>query len=261
MKYHCPFCDYESDSRGSVEGHISGKSDSSHKGRVGRSHRSDIIQDAEPTSMKERLGTITGDSPASTQSTQEEIHQLRADLAELEEQLSGRLNNLERRVNAQPSTDRLRDEAVEAAKGELRTVETKKEAALREFEKATNRIRSEIQSEIATIESEKEEVLDEFESATDDLHDRLMRESKRAAKDEVSEQNEAITESLRQMSVMLSTLPTSTKVQCPKCGSYVQFKKGHKVTSSKGTNLTCPDCTTELINELPPTIDEQNEYI
>jgi len=232
MKYHCPFCDYSDDSRGSVEGHISGKSDSSHKGRVGRSHRSDIIQDAEPTSMKERLGTITGDSPASTQSTQEEIHQLRADLAELEEQLSGRLDNLERRLNARPDTDTLRNQAVEAAKEELETVE-----------------------------SAKEEALDEFESATDDLRSRLTRESRKAAKDEISEQNEAVNETLRQMAVMLSTLPTDTKVQCPACGEYVKFKQEGQVTSRVGTNLTCPACTTVLIDELPPSIDEQNEYI
>jgi DNA repair exonuclease SbcCD ATPase subunit len=232
MRYHCPFCDYESDSRGSVEGHISGKSDSHHKGKVGRSHRSDIIQDAETTTLTERVATFTGDSPASNQSTQEQIHQLRADLAELDEQLSSRLDNLEATINARPSTDTLRNQAVEAAKDELETVE-----------------------------NAKEEALDEFENATDDLRSRLTRESRRAAKDEIDEQNEAVNETLRQMAVMLSTLPTDTKVQCPKCAEYVGFKKERQVTGRVGTNLTCPNCTAVLIDELPPSTDEKDEYI
>jgi len=232
MKYHCPFCDYSSESRGSVEGHISGKSDSLHKGKVGRSHRSDIIQDAEATSLTERMASITGDSPASTQSTQEQIHQLRADLAELDEKISQRLDNLERRLNAQPSTGTLRDEAIEAAKEELETVEETKQAAL-----------------------------NEFESTTDDLRSRLIRESRRAAKDEISEQNEEVNETLRQMAVMLSTLPTDTKVQCPKCAEYIKFKQERQVTSEFGTNLTCPNCTAVLIDELPPSVNEKDEYI
>jgi predicted Zn-ribbon and HTH transcriptional regulator len=235
MKYHCPFCDYSSDSRGGVEGHISGKSDSSHKGKVGRSHRSDIIQDAEATSLTERMASITGD-PASTQSTQEEIHQLRATVAELDEKLSQRLDNLEERVKARPDAGVLRKQAVRGVKSELR-------------------------DELNSIEEEQQSALSEFRETTTKLRSRLIRESKRAAKDEIDEQNEAITESLRQMAVMLSTLPTNTKVQCPKCGEYVKFKKGHKVTSSKGTNLTCPSCRTELINELPPSTNEKDEYI
>ena len=230
MKYHCPFCDYSSESRGSVEGHISGKSDSSHKGKVGRSHRSDIIQDAEATSLTERMASITGDSPASTQSTQEQIHQLRATVAELDEKLSQRLDNLEATINAQPDADTLRDEAVEAAKDELETVE-----------------------------NAKEEALDEFESATDDLRSRLIRESRRAAKDEIDEQNEAVNETLRQMAVMLSTLHTDTKVQCPKCAEYVGFKQERQVTNRVGTNLTCPNCTAVLIDELPPSVDNESE--
>lgn len=232
MKYHCPFCDYSSDSRGGVEGHISGKSDSRHKGKVGRSHRSDIIQDAEATSLTERMASITGDSPASTQSTQEEIHQLRATLAELDEKLSQRLDNLEATINAQPSTGTLRDEAIEAAKEELET-----------------------------IESAKEEALNEFESTTERLRERLIRESKKAAKNQIDEQNEEINESLRQMAVMLSTLPTKTKAQCPTCGEYVKFKEKHKITGSGGTNLACPSCRTELIDELPPSINDTDEYI
>jgi len=237
MRYNCPFCDYKSDSRGSVEGHISGKSDSSHKGKVGRSHRSDIIQDAETTSLSEKVASIAGDSPASTKSTQEQIHQLRADVKKLDEKLSQRISNIEDTINARPSTDELRNQAVEDVTGELK-------------------------DELKDVQQQKEEALSEFQETTEKLRSRLIRESKRAAEDEVSEQNEAVNESLRKMAVMLSTLPTNTKVQCPKCGSYVKFKKGHKVASSKGTNLTCPDCRIELINELPPSVDKKkSEYV
>jgi chromosome segregation ATPase len=237
MRYHCPFCDYKSDSRGSVEGHISGKSDSSHKGKVGRSHRSDIIQDAETTSLSEKVASITGESPASTKSTQEQIHQLRADVKKLDEKLSRRISNIEDTINARPSKGELRNQAVEDVTGELK-------------------------AELKNIEEQKQEVLSEFRETTDNLNKRLIRESKRAAKDEVSDQNEAVNESLRKMAIMMSTLPTNTKVQCPSCGEYVKFKKGHKVTSSKGTNLTCPSCRIELINELPPSVDKKkSEYV
>jgi chromosome segregation ATPase len=237
MRYNCPFCDYKSDSRGSVEGHISGKSDSSHKGKVGRSHRSDIIQDAETTSLSEKVASIAGDSPASTKSTQEQIHQLRADVKKLDEKLSRRISNIEDTINARPSKGELRNQAVEDVTGELK-------------------------DELKDVQQQKEEALSEFQETTEKLRSRVIRESKRAAEDEVSEQNEAVNESLRKMAVMLSTLPTKTKVQCPSCGEYVKFKKGHKVTSSKGTNLTCPSCRIELINELPPSVDKKkSEYV
>jgi predicted Zn-ribbon and HTH transcriptional regulator len=236
VKFHCPFCDYSSGNRGSVEGHISGKSDSSHKGRVGRSHRSDIIEEAEPDSLGDRLASITGDSAAMEKSAQEEIHRLRADLQKLEEELSQKVDNLEKRLNAQPSADALRNEAVEDVKNELK-------------------------AELDAVQEQQQEALDEFESTTEGLRDRLIRESRRSAKDEISSENEAINKSLRQMAVMLSTLPTNTKVQCPSCGEYVKFKKAHKVGLS-GTNLTCPDCRTELIKELPPSVDKKkSEYV
>ncbi len=236
MRYHCPFCDYKSDSRGSVEGHISGKSDSSHKGKVGRSHRSDIIQDAETTSLSEKVASIAGDSPASSKSTQEQIHQLRADVKKLDEKLSSRLDNLEERVKARPDAGVLRKQAVRGVKSELR-------------------------DELNSIEEEQQSALSEFRETTTKLRSRLIRESKRAAEDEVSEQNEAVNESLRKMAIMMSTLPTNTKVQCPSCGEYVKFKKAHKVGSS-GTNLTCPDCRTQLIKELPPSVDnKKSEYV
>jgi chromosome segregation ATPase len=186
--------------------------------------------------MKERLGSITGDAPASTQSAQEEIHQLRAELAELDEQLSSRLDNLEERVKARPDAGVLRKQAVRGVKSELR-------------------------DELNSIEEEQQSALSEFRETTTKLRSRLIRESKRAAKDEISEQNEAVNETLRQMAVMLSTLPTDTKVQCPACGEYVKFKQEGQVTTRVGTNLTCPACTTVLIDELPPSIEKQDEYI
>ena len=237
MKFHCPFCDYSSGNRGSVEGHISGKSDSSHKGRVGRSHRSDIIEEAEPDSLGDRIASITGGSAAMEKSAQEEIHRLRADLQKLDEKLSQRIDNLEATINARPDTDTLREQAVEDVKGGLK-------------------------AELEAVQEQQQEALDEFRETTEGLRDRLIRESRRSAEDEVSSQNEAINKSLRQMAVMLSTLPTNTKVQCPKCGSYVKFKEKHKITGSGGTNLACPDCTTELINELPPSVDSnKSEYV
>lgn len=237
MKFHCPFCDYSSGNRGSVEGHISGKSDSSHKGRVGRSHRSDIIEEAEPDSLGDRIASITGGSAAMEKSAQEEIHRLRADLQKLDEKLSQRIDNLEATINARPDTDTLREQAVEDVKGGLK-------------------------AELEAVQEQQQEALDEFRETTEGLRDRLIRESRRSAEDEVSSQNEAINKSLRQMAVMLSTLPTNTKVQCPKCGSYVKFKEKHKITGSGGTNLACPDCTTELINELPPSVDSNDsEYV
>jgi predicted Zn-ribbon and HTH transcriptional regulator len=236
VKFHCPFCDYSSGNRGSVEGHISGKSDSSHKGRVGRSHRSDIIEEAEPDSLGDRIASITGGSAAMEKSAQEEIHRLRADLQKLDEKLSQRIDNLEATINARPDTDTLREQAVEDVKGGLK-------------------------AELEAVQEQQQEALDEFRETTEGLRDRLIRESRRSAEDEVSSQNEAINKSLRQMAVMLSTLPTNTKVQCPKCGSYVKFKEKHKITGSGGTNLACPDCTTELINELPPSINEKDEYV
>ena len=237
MKFHCPFCDYSSGNRGSVEGHISGKSDSSHKGRVGRSHRSDIIEEAEPDSLGDRIASITGGSAAMEKSAQEEIHRLRADLQKLDEKLSQRIDNLEATINARPDTDTLREQAVEDVKGGLK-------------------------AELEAVQEQQQEALNEFRETTEGLRDRLIRESRRSAEDEVSSQNEAINKSLRQMAVMLSTLPTNTKVQCPKCGSYVKFKEKHKITGSGGTNLACPDCTTELINELPPSVDSNDsEYV
>jgi len=237
MRYHCPFCDYRSDSRGSVEGHISGKSDSLHKGRVGRSHRSDIIQDAETTSLSEKVASITGDSAASNKSTQEQIHKLRADLQELDETISRRLSKVEDSINAQPDASELRNQAV-------------------------GDVRSELKAELESLQEETENALSEFESTTDNLKKRLIRESRRSARDEVSEQNESVNESLKKMAIMLSTLPTNTKVQCPKCGEYVKFKKKHKITGSGGTNLACPSCRTELIEELVPSPekdDNENE--
>jgi len=233
MKFHCPFCDYESSNRGSVEGHISGKSDSLHKGRVGRSHRSDIIQDAEPNSLGDRLASITGDPTASKKSTQEEIHKLRADLKKLDETISQRISNLEATINAQPDASELREQTVGDVTGELK-------------------------AELESIEETKQEALDEFEKTTEGLRDRLIRESRRSAKKEVSSQNESVRESLRKISVVLSTLPTNTKIQCPSCGSYVKFRKKHDIGGS-GTNLACPDCKTELIQDLVPKKDDDNE--
>jgi predicted Zn-ribbon and HTH transcriptional regulator len=122
---------------------------------------------------------------------------------------------------------------------------------------AVGDVKSELSDELNSIEETKQEALEKFEKTTENLNKRLIRESKRAAKKEVSSQNEAVKESLRKMAIVLSTLPTKTKIQCPSCGSYVRFKEAHKV-GARGTNLTCPDCTTQLIEELPPSVDSNN---
>jgi predicted RNA-binding Zn-ribbon protein involved in translation (DUF1610 family) len=123
---------------------------------------------------------------------------------------------------------------------------------------AVGDVTNELKAELESIEEQKQEALSEFRETTENLDKRLIRESKRAAKTEVSEQNEAVRESLRKMAIMLSTIPTDTKTQCPACGSYVKFKKAHKVGES-GTNLACPNCTTELIDTLPPSMNEKND--
>jgi len=106
-QFHCPFCDYESDSRGGVEAHISGKSDSSHKGKVGRSYRSEIEQASEPDGFVGRLQKRLGES-AQVASVLEEVRNYRdahrEDVEELRqenEKLRERVDELEKRM---PST-------------------------------------------------------------------------------------------------------------------------------------------------------------
>jgi septal ring factor EnvC (AmiA/AmiB activator) len=199
---------------------------------VGRSHRSEIIEEAEADSIGDRLASITG-SAAMEKSAQEEIHRLRADLQKLDEKLSQKIDNLEATVNAQPSASELREQALQD-------------------------LTDEVKSELESLEETKQEALEQFEKTTENLNKRLIRESRRSAKKEVSSQNESVRESLRKVSVVLSTLPTNTKIQCPVCGEYVKFKKKHKITGSGGTNLACPGCRAELIEELPPSVDSNN---
>jgi transcription elongation factor Elf1 len=106
-QFHCPFCDYENDSRSGVEAHISGKSDSSHEGKVGRSYRSKIEQASEPDGFVGRLQKRLGES-AQVASVLEEVRNYRdahrEDVEELRqenEKLRERVNELEDRM---PST-------------------------------------------------------------------------------------------------------------------------------------------------------------
>ena len=77
MRYNCPFCDYVGDSRGSIEGHISGKSDSSHKGKVGRMYRSDIEETGEATTVTEKMREKAGIDVSKQQSVREELASFR----------------------------------------------------------------------------------------------------------------------------------------------------------------------------------------
>jgi rubrerythrin len=77
MRYECPFCDYVGDSRGSIEGHISGKSDSLHKGKVGRMYRSDIEETGEATTVTEKMRERAGINVSKQQSVREELASFR----------------------------------------------------------------------------------------------------------------------------------------------------------------------------------------
>jgi rubrerythrin len=77
MRYNCPFCDYVGDSRGSIEGHISGKSDSLHKGKVGRMYRSDIEETGEATTVTEKMREKAGIDVSKQQSVREELASFR----------------------------------------------------------------------------------------------------------------------------------------------------------------------------------------
>lgn len=76
-KYQCPFCDFEDSEYKAVEAHISGKSNSSHKGKVGRMYRSEIRQDRK-RSLREKVAGVDAENAV----TASEIEQLRADIEE-----------------------------------------------------------------------------------------------------------------------------------------------------------------------------------
>lgn len=77
MRYNCPFCDYRGSSRASIEGHISGKSDSLHKGKVGRMYRSDIEESGEATTVTEKVRERAGINVSKQQSVREELASFR----------------------------------------------------------------------------------------------------------------------------------------------------------------------------------------
>lgn len=83
MRYSCPFCEYASESRSSVEGHISGKSDSQHKGKVGRMYRSDIEQNSEPTTVTESIRQKAGVNVSKNDSIREELADIRSVVEEI----------------------------------------------------------------------------------------------------------------------------------------------------------------------------------
>ena len=95
MRYSCPFCDYASESRSSVEGHISGKSDSLHKGKVGRMYRSDIEQDSEPTTVTESIRQKAGVNVSKNDSIREELADIRSVVEEIHKESERAVNEAE----------------------------------------------------------------------------------------------------------------------------------------------------------------------
>lgn len=111
MTFDCPFCDYESDTRGGVEAHISGKSDSSHEGKVGRMYRSEIEQESQPDGLVGRLRQQVGENPK-LQSVLEEVRRYdeshREEVEELREENEELRERLDRLEESIPSTRDLR---------------------------------------------------------------------------------------------------------------------------------------------------------
>jgi hypothetical protein len=95
MRYSCPFCEYASESRSSVEGHISGKSDSLHKGKVGRMYRSDIEQDSEPTTVTESIRQKAGVNVSKNDSIREELADIRSVVEEIHKESKRAVNEAE----------------------------------------------------------------------------------------------------------------------------------------------------------------------
>lgn len=53
--YQCPFCDHTEPEVQAVEAHITGSTNSYHKGKVGKTYRREIEESGEPDSLRERL--------------------------------------------------------------------------------------------------------------------------------------------------------------------------------------------------------------
>lgn len=121
--FECPFCDYTNTSRKSVEGHISGKSDEAHKGKVGRAYRGDLEAEAQPEGLRERLF----DSGAGRrESLREEIEDVRAAVDQVQEsaaagddQLESEIERLRSRVSSLEDATEERFEAIERTLGNV----------------------------------------------------------------------------------------------------------------------------------------------
>jgi predicted nuclease with TOPRIM domain len=93
MEYTCPFCDYTDTARESVEAHISGSSNSLHVGKVGRMYRSEIEEEAEPETIRERV--LSNGSAHARQSEIDDVREQTQAVAELTEGLVERVEELE----------------------------------------------------------------------------------------------------------------------------------------------------------------------
>jgi DNA repair exonuclease SbcCD ATPase subunit len=93
MEYTCPFCDYTDTARESVEAHISGSSNSLHVGKVGRMYRTEIEEEGEPETIKERV--MSSGPEHARQSEIDDVREQTQAVAELAEDLAERVEDLE----------------------------------------------------------------------------------------------------------------------------------------------------------------------
>jgi len=96
MEYQCPFCDYAATDRESVEGHISGKSNSMHEGKVGRMYRSEIEETGEPENIKEKL--FSNGKEHARQSEMDRLRERNEVLRETVEELVERVDEQEQKT-------------------------------------------------------------------------------------------------------------------------------------------------------------------
>jgi vacuolar-type H+-ATPase subunit I/STV1 len=205
-----------------VEGHISGKSDSSHKGKVGRSYRSDIIQDAEPTSISEKISSATGSSPAASQSIGEEIEKMRAELTRLEERVEDNRDDVD------------------------------------SLDAYTNSIESAVMSHAETSAKQTaSNLIDKHQLTADEIVDEAIDDVKSSVEsflEEKEERNQELKEKMDRVGRLLATIVDNKKVQCPACKTKVKFESENKIIKEyKGGNsmgvqrwrerdVYCPNC-------------------
>jgi DNA repair exonuclease SbcCD ATPase subunit len=131
MEYKCPFCDYTETDRESVEGHISGKSNSTHEGKVGRMYRSEIEETGEPENIKEKLF-----SNRKEHARQSEIDRLRERNDVLEETVEELVERVDKQERKTANLERKMSKFSEQLQGQRTDIDDLEERAGR-LEKVT----------------------------------------------------------------------------------------------------------------------------